>query len=117
MTVARRRDFMKILGAGAAAMALTRSLSAAAAKGPAKKGKTAEADKAPGGKHQPNPRVISAIKLAELPASGIKVLEGFTGKPDDEKWGVLGTYELVLPAYTKACSTRTPMATPPAGRT
>jgi len=65
------------------------------------RGEAAEPSQAPGGKHQPNPRVTGAIKLADLPASGVKVLEGFTGRPDGEPWGVLGTYELALPAFTK----------------
>jgi secreted PhoX family phosphatase len=64
-----RRRFIQAAGASAAAMALTRSLSAAAAKAPAKKGKAAGSGEAPGGKHQPNPHVTGAIKLAERPAS------------------------------------------------
>ncbi len=51
------------------------------------------------GKHQPNPTITGTLDLTKLAGAGAKVLTDFSGKPDDSRWGVLGTYELLLPPF------------------
>jgi hypothetical protein len=55
----------------------------------------------PQGTHQPDPKITGTIDLAALAGAGAKVLAGFRGRPDDSPWGVLGTYELALPRFSK----------------
>ena len=50
---------------------------------------------------QPEPKILDKFVLADLVGTGAKVLKGFKGKPDAGPWGVLGTYELVLPRISK----------------
>jgi len=64
-----------------------------AAVGPAKPSrKTSPADLQP-----TDPPIAGRIVLADLTGAGAKVLEGFRGKPEEGPWGVLGTYDLMLP--------------------
>ena len=51
------------------------------------------------GKHQPNPTITGQLDLTKPAAAGAKILTDFSGKPDDSRWGVLGTYELLLPRF------------------
>ena len=68
-----------------------------AAVGPVKpSGKTSPAEQQPR-----DPPILERIVLADLTGAGAKVLEGFRGKPADGPWGVLGTYELLLPRIAK----------------
>ena len=63
----------------------------------AKKKKKAKTE--PQGKHQPNPTITGTLDLTKLAGAGAKVLTDFSGKPDGSRWGVLGTYELLLPQF------------------
>ncbi|MHC4502442.1 MAG: Sip1-related alpha-galactosidase [Planctomycetota bacterium] len=54
-----------------------------------------------GDKHQPNPKVTGTMDFSALSGAGAKILEGYSGKPDGSKWGVLATWELALPAFSR----------------
>ncbi|MHC4762300.1 MAG: Sip1-related alpha-galactosidase [Planctomycetota bacterium] len=42
------------------------------------------------------------ICIAELPAQGVRVLEGYAGKPSG-KFGILESFEVVLPSFERGC--------------
>jgi len=53
-------------------------------------------------KAQPNPHVTGQVKMNLLAGTGCKILNGFSGETDGSKWGVLATYEVITPAFSKA---------------
>ncbi|MHC4086311.1 MAG: Sip1-related alpha-galactosidase [Planctomycetota bacterium] len=53
-------------------------------------------------KAQPNPNVTGQVRMNLLSGSGCRILNGFSGETDGDKWGVLGTYEVITPTFSKA---------------
>jgi hypothetical protein len=53
-------------------------------------------------KAQPNPNVTGQIRMNLLSGSGCRILSGFSGETDGDKWGVLGTYEVITPTFSRA---------------
>ena len=64
------------------------------------KEKEKKAGTGPQGKHQPDPTITGQLDLTKLAGTGATVLADFSGKPDGSPWGVLGTYELLLPRFS-----------------
>lgn len=52
-------------------------------------------------KAQPNPQRHGTVDLAALSGAGSRVLKGFSGETDGSRWGVLQTYELILPSFSR----------------
>jgi len=52
-------------------------------------------------KAQPAPRVTGKVDMNELSGTGCRILTGFSGHTDGGKWGVLATYEVATPAYSR----------------
>ncbi len=48
-------------------------------------------------KAQPDPKATGTIDLKELSGTGTRILNGFSHETDGEKWGLLKTYEIILP--------------------
>jgi len=60
----------------------------------------AEPKKEPQAKHQPDPTITGQLDLTKPAPAGVEILADFSGKPDGSPWGVLGTYELLLPRFS-----------------
>lgn len=53
-------------------------------------------------KAQPDPQVTATVDMNQLSGTGCKILAGFSRETDGGKWGVLGTYEVITPAFSRA---------------
>lgn len=53
-------------------------------------------------KAQPNPQVTGQVEMNLLSDTGCKIMDGFSGETDGGKWGVLATYEVIAPAFSRA---------------
>ncbi|MHC4333816.1 MAG: Sip1-related alpha-galactosidase [Planctomycetota bacterium] len=45
--------------------------------------------------------ITKKVELAKLPASGVRIIEGYSGQPNE--YGILKRYELVLPEFARGC--------------
>ncbi|MCD6393075.1 MAG: hypothetical protein J7M40_06165 [Planctomycetes bacterium] len=52
-------------------------------------------------KAQPNPEITGQVKMDLLSDTGCRILEGFSGETDGGRWGVLATYEVITPAFSR----------------
>ena len=52
-------------------------------------------------KAQPAPKVTGKVDMRQLPDTGCRVLAGFSGQTDGSKWGVLATYEVATPPFSR----------------
>ena len=52
-------------------------------------------------KAQPDPQVSGKVDMDQLSGTGCRILAGFSGRTDGGKWGVLATYEVATPAYSR----------------
>jgi len=53
-------------------------------------------------KAQPDPQITGRVDMRRLSGTGCEILTGFSGETDGGKWGVLGTYEVIGPAFSSA---------------
>ncbi len=52
-------------------------------------------------KAQPDPQVAGRLDMSRLSGAGCRALAGFSSQADGSKWGVLATYEVATPAYSR----------------
>jgi len=53
-------------------------------------------------KAQPDPRVTATVDMNQLSGTGCRILSGFSAATDGGKWGVLRTYKVITPAFSRA---------------
>lgn len=53
-------------------------------------------------KAQGDPQVTGTLDMSRLSPAGCRTLTGFSGPTDGSKWGVLATYEVATPTYSRA---------------
>jgi len=53
-------------------------------------------------KAQPDPQVAATLHMNRLSGTGCRILTEFSGETDGSKWGVLKTYEVITPDFSRA---------------
>ena len=52
-------------------------------------------------KAQPAPRIAGRMDMSALSGTGCKILSEFSGRTYGSQWGVLATYKVTVPAFSK----------------